>query len=273
VLLRVLFALPVAALAFACAHADTSRIRLLEGSQVLATMTPAQQNEDIKGYLATDPASIAALMPPPPADGSQAAKDDLEMFHAFNDHPSTERWQTAVGDDLTVYDRFSEQLGLPLDRLHLPSLVRLLNRASADALAVTAEAKKRFPRPRPYQVMQLKRVCGMPKAPSPQKGSIQGASYPSGHAVVSWVAALVMSESAPASAQAIVGRAVSYGDSRVVCGLHFPSDVEAGHKLASAIVARLFENPDFVRDLKCARREVEAVTHGEKAEDLPACQG
>jgi acid phosphatase (class A) len=210
-------------------------------------------------------------MPPPPADGSEAAKADLEMFHAIHDHPSTERWEAALGDDLTVYDRFSEQLGLPIDRQHLPTLVRLLNRASADAFAVTAVAKTRYPRPRPYQTMQLKQVCGMPKAPAPDKGSVQGTSYPSGHAVVSWVAALVMTEVAPSSAQAIVGRAVSYGDSRVVCGLHFPADVEAGHKLASAVVAHLFEVPAFVHDLKCARRELDAVSKGAHAEDLAAC--
>jgi acid phosphatase (class A) len=271
VLPRLIVALLAAALEIACAHADPSRIRLLEGSATLATLTPEQQGEDVKGYMTVDPVSIADLLPPPPADGSQGAVADLEMFHNIYDHASAERWEMALGDDATVYDRFSEQLGVPIDRKHLPSLVRLLNRAAADAFAVTAEAKKRFPRPRPYQAMKLKRVCGMPMAPSPEKESIQGSSYPSGHAVVSWVAALVMSETAPSSAQAIVGRAVSYGDSRVVCGLHFPADVEAGHKLASAIVARLFDIPAFVHDLKCARREVEAVSKGQHAEDLAAC--
>lgn len=269
---RLIVALCTAVLAVTCAQADPNRIRLLEGSVTLGKLSPQQQNEDVKGYLTVDSASLATRLQPPPADGSEAAKADLDMFHELYDHATSERWETALGDDATVYDRFSLQAGLPIDRQHVPGLVHLLNRAAVDAFAVTSVAKKSYARARPYQVMQLRRVCGMAKAPSPERGSVQGTSYPSGHAVVSWVVALVLSEVMPSSAQAVIGRAVTYGESRVVCGLHFPSDVEAGHRLASAVAARLFDEPAFVHDLKCARREFEAVSNGERAEDLPACQ-
>lgn len=268
---RFCIALAFSALGTSWAHADANRIRFLEGAGTLATLSPEQQAEEFPGYLDGDLSPLAAALPVPPPEGSADAKADLEMFHAINDHPSPERWALANDDDATVFNRFNEQLGIPVDRQHVPTLVRLLNRAATDALAATAIAKKRYARPRPYQVMQLNRVCGMPKAPAPETGSVQGSSYPSGHAVVSWVVALVLSEVSPSSAQAVVSRAVSFGNSRVVCGLHFPSDVEAGHKLAAAVTARLFENAAFVHDLKCARREVEAVQKGERAEDLAAC--
>nr|QQZ50764.1 hypothetical protein JKL49_05215 [Phenylobacterium glaciei] len=46
------------------------------------------------------------------------------------------------------------------------------------------------------------------------------------------------------------------GDSRVICGVHFQSDIEAGRTLASAMVARLHGDPDFQRDLAAARQEL-----------------
>jgi acid phosphatase (class A) len=69
-----------------------------------------------------------------------------------------------------------------------------------------------------------------------------------------------------------VSRATVYSQSRVVCGLHFPGDVEAGHALGAAIMGRLMEQPAFINDLRCARREYNAVIAGARSEDLPLCQ-
>jgi acid phosphatase (class A) len=84
--------------------------------------------------------------------------------------------------------------------------------------------------------------------------------------------ALVMMEAAPMQASTLISRAVGYGNSRVVCGLHFPSDVEAGRLIGAAIVDKLLAVPEFRRDLRCAKREYVAVAAGERSEDLPACQ-
>jgi acid phosphatase (class A) len=89
---------------------------------------------------------------------------------------------------------------------------------------------------------------------------------------VSWAAALVMMEVAPARAQQLISRAVSFGNSRIICGLNFPADIEAGHFVGAAVVDNLFTDPVFRRDLLCAKREFNAVSTGQKSEDLPACQ-
>ncbi|MEQ1754234.1 MAG: phosphatase PAP2 family protein [Micropepsaceae bacterium] len=268
---RLFAALVTCALVAGSAIASPDRIKLLEGPAALAKLTPEQQKEDGRGYLTADPVAIAAAMLAAPASDSPADKADVALFQEMYRSASAERFKTAQDDDATMYGRFNDQLGLALDREHLPTLVTLLNRVAADAFAVTSEAKKRYSRPRPYQRLKLKRVCGFDRAPAPEASPTKGTSYPSGHASVSWSVALVLMEVAPASAQAIIGRAVSYGNSRVVCGLHFPADIEAGHYLGSAVVARLFESPEFVHDLKCARREFEAVAAGETSADLPAC--
>jgi acid phosphatase (class A) len=157
------------------------------------------------------------------------------------------------------------------DRKRLPRFVLLLNRVAEDSFAASGEAKKRFPRPRPFQRFQMKRVCGQAVAPKPEASPTGGTSYPSGHAVVSWAVAMVMMEASPASAQSIVTRAVDYGQSRVVCGLHYPSDIDAGRLVATAVVEKLFALPEFRRDFQCAKAELQSVAAGMRSEDLPAC--
>jgi acid phosphatase (class A) len=251
------------------AQASPDRVKFLEGASA-ATLSPEQQNEEVKGYLVPGAVDLA-LVPAPPAVDSAQDKADVAWLKGSIARAGAERWQKAVADDASVYDRFSEALGLTIDRQTVPQLVRLLNRVSEDALAASGEAKKRFVRPRPFQRFALTRVCGQAKPPKPETAPTQGTSYPSGHAVVSWAAALVMMEAAPANASAIVTRAVSYGESRVVCGAHFPSDIEAGRILGAAVVDKLFTVPQFRRDLQCAKREVQGVMAGQRSEDLPAC--
>jgi acid phosphatase (class A) len=71
-----------------------------------------------------------------------------------------------------------------------------------------------------------------------------------------------LAELVPSRADAILQRGRDYGDSRVVCGLHYPSDVEAGRTIAAAALARLHADPAFRRALDEARSELaQAYAH------------
>ena len=71
----------------------------------------------------------------------------------------------------------------------------------------------------------------------------------------------------PASAQEQTGikegdvllRARSFADSRVVCGAHNLSAIQAGQINGSAIVARLHAEPAFQADMAAAREELAAL--------------
>lgn len=65
-----------------------------------------------------------------------------------------------------------------------------------------------------------------------------------------------MAELVPSRADAILQRGRDYGDSRVICGYHFPSDIEAGRLLAAGVIARLHADANFRRDLDAARSEL-----------------
>ncbi len=251
--------------------ASADRVRFLEGPAA-APLSADEKAEEVKGYLPAGAVDIGTVLTGPPAIDSAGDKADVAHVRQVNTHANALRWQRALLDDASVYDRFTEQLGFRPDRRRFPRFVRLLNRVSEDAFAAAGDAKKRFPRARPFQRFALTRVCGQARAPKPDASPSGGTSYPSGHAVVSWAVALVMMEASPQSAQAIVLRAVDYGESRVVCGVHFPTDIDAGHLVATAVIDKLFALPEFRRDFQCAKTELQSVATGMRAEDLPACQ-
>jgi len=80
-------------------------------------------------------------------------------------------------------------------------------------------------------------------------------SYPSGHTAIGWSWALILTEIAPERASEILQRGRSYGHSRLVCNVHWYSDVVQGQALAAAVLARLHKHAEFVDDLTQAREE------------------
>jgi acid phosphatase (class A) len=50
-----------------------------------------------------------------------------------------------------------------------------------------------------------------------------------------------------------------YGDARVISGVHYPSDVEAGRILGTMLVGVMQEDRRFRADFAAARRELRAV--------------
>ena len=83
--------------------------------------------------------------------------------------------------------------------------------------------------------------------PGEEKFLAGDGTYPSGHSAVGWGWALVLAELVPSRADAILQRGREFGHSRVVCNVHWQSDVEAGRFMASAAVARLHADPAFRR--------------------------
>jgi acid phosphatase (class A) len=57
------------------------------------------------------------------------------------------------------------------------------------------------------------------------------------------------------------------GDSRMICGVHYQSDVEAGRMLGAAMVSREHANAQFRADFAAARAELAKVS----AASAPSC--
>src|SRR5581483_6548251 len=205
------------------------------------------------GYLSGREVDFRLVLGPPPALDSRWDRADQATVLAYQDVDQA-RWQAAKLDEQQLYARFAEAFGRPIDQRSSPTVLTILDRALLDVDATTSRAKDHFSRPRPFQRMYLRRVCDKDDAPEPEEHPMHGASYPSGHSTHGWAVAMILARVAPDHADALMRRAEEYEESRLVCGMHFPTDLEAGHIVATAVVAHLDASREFQADLIRARR-------------------
>ncbi|RTZ76389.1 MAG: acid phosphatase [Gammaproteobacteria bacterium] len=208
------------------------------------------------GYLA--PGSLPdgrAFVPPPPAMDSVAFELDREISRKALTLQGSEHWKLAAADaDLDfppAAETFSCALDAPISEKETPHLYRLLHRTLTDAGLSTYTAKKKYRRKRPFM------INGKPNCtPDYTERLEKDGSYPSGHAAIGWAWALILSEVAPQRSDALLARGRAFGQSRVICNVHWQSDVIQGRYLGAATVARLHADAGFRKALAAARREV-----------------
>lgn len=207
------------------------------------------------GYLAgSSMPDLIRVLPATPAPGSARDNADRQVFRETRALADSERWKLAQRDDkLSVAALLSAlrcSMGMDLKANNAPHLVNLLARVFTDSMNATDPAKDHFQRKRPFLVDQGP-ICIIA---TPEFAKTF--DYPSSHATISWAFALILSEIEPANATQILARARTFGESRVVCGVHDVDAVEAGRIAGSAVVAALHGNQEFRIDLESARMEV-----------------
>ncbi|ATQ43335.1 acid phosphatase [Caulobacter mirabilis] len=231
--------------------------------------SPAVSHKDVKPYV--DPAVIAQpVLAPPPVEGSPEDADDVAAVMRRQAATDAARWKIAGDDADWLYDRFAEVVGAPLTRDRAPITVNMLNRVMRQVGRPVFDAKDVYKRARPYQRLQLSRVCGKGSAPAPDPDAAKRTSYPSGHSAYGWATALMLAQAAPEKAGAILERGRQYGESRIICGMHFPSDIEAGRLVATTVVSRLAASPAFRTDLACAKAELAGAAPSSECAKLAA---
>lgn len=211
----------------------------------------------LTGYLRPgDLDGKAILGPPPAADGAQG-RADRAIYEQTRALDGSARWKLAQADnDLWTggaMHRFSCALGREIGEAATPATQRLLHRVELDVRTVGTPPKDFYDRKRP-PLGDTRPIC-VPR----EKWMETNASYPSGHSMAGWSWALILAEIQPAKASDLMVAGREIGQSRVVCGVHFASDVAAGRELAAAMVARLHADPQFVADLKAAKAELSAA--------------
>jgi acid phosphatase (class A) len=210
-------------------------------------------------YLTADTVpNSEALLPPPPAAGSTALTLDLDINRNGFTLRDSPRWKLAAEDaDLTfpsAAGAFSCALNAPITEQETPHLYMLMRRTLADVMLTTAKAKNKYMRLRPF-VVNKEPTC----TPNDEQSLRKNGSYPSGHSTVGWAWALILSEISPEQTDAILARGRAFGQSRVICNVHWQSDVMEGRIVGAALIARLHADPVFRADLESAKTELAVV--------------
>lgn len=198
-------------------------------------------------------ASSLDLLPPPPEIGSLQWFNDEARYYWGLKQRNTPRGDQAAAD-ANVEDvamNFSDAFGTRITKEETPAIYKLVYKMREDAgdLA-TRSAKKYYNRIRPFKYYNV------PTCNSKQEGELStNGSYPSGHTTIGWAEALVLAEINPDRQNEILKRGFEMGQSRVICGYHWQSDVDAARVVASAVVARLHANKEFQKCLEAAKKE------------------
>ncbi|WP_435308147.1 acid phosphatase [Sebaldella termitidis] len=200
------------------------------------------------------------LLPPPPEVDSIAFLNDKAQYDKGKLLRNTPRGKQAYNDAHVSADgvpqAFSEAFGIPITQKTTPEIYKLLQNFREDAGDLsTRGAKVAYMRIRPFAFFE-EHTC----RPDDEKTLSKNGSYPSGHTAIGWAAALVLSEINPERQDEIMTRGYEMGQSRVICGYHWQSDIDAARVVASAVVAKLHSNQKFNEQLNKAKEEFRRIS-------------
>jgi acid phosphatase (class A) len=192
------------------------------------------------------------LLPPPPAAGSSQERAELdELLHLQATRTALEVQRAREDATLSIF-RFTDALGTPpkFNPQQLPLTAELFARIGREEGLFMNPAKNAFGRPRPFVTdKQLAPIVAEPPS----------ASYPSGHSTWAVACAIVLADMVPERRAQIFARADEYAHNREVGGVHYPSDVSAGHLAGTVLAAALFAQPRFIADELVAATELRAA--------------
>ena len=215
----------------------------------------AGTSSDVKTYLTLAQMPDAGVyLPPPPAENSVDFLADSARYEWGKSLRGTARGEQAVQDAQWeidyLLDIYAGPLGVKLTQAENPFLYNFLKKSLETINLGVTKAKAKYMRTRPYVHF------GEP-TPVPQDEEVlrTNGSYPSGHTVRGWGIALLLSELCPERQDAILQRGFAYGESRVIVGFHYQSDVNAARFAAAASLARMHADPLFMKDLNRAKKE------------------
>ena len=194
---------------------------------------------------------LAPLMEPPPVADSAEDKADLKAVIDAQAAASEDRKKQAfVDSDESVDVVLGSVLGPKFVLTNLPKTAALFARIGDSEDDTLDAAKPFFGRKRPW--------IGHPDEVKAIAKPTKSGSYPSGHTTRATLYAIVMSAMVPEKQREIWVRAHDYTYSRVVGGMHYPTDIDAGWRAGTAMAAVMMALPNFQADFAAAKAELRA---------------
>ncbi len=245
----VFLSLVLTASAFVSCASQTSKAASNGGANKSAAASQPAWN-----YLsAADQEKVAALIPEPADESSpQVRAFEAQLVAQMKAVAGPVLVAHAEADENDSLWQFATVMGPDFSRQQCPKIDGLFKRATADANRIKNAVKDRSHRLRPPSALEADaNYAGAQSQPSRSEDW----SYPSGHATRAALRASLLAAIAPEKEDALLKEAWFMCLSRMVRGVHFPTDITAGFILGAAIADVLLESEAFQRDLREAREE------------------
>lgn len=254
----------LAAILFVCGTLNIDAQSNQTTSSVTATVHPKKRvrkerkhrEKKDTPYFSTDELPNAAVyLPAPPDTANLLFVEDFLQYQWGKSIRNTPRGRQASWESLYGTARmatvFGEAMGIALSKEATPAIWRFMKRAGETGNKSTSKAKVKYMRVRPFARMNEHVSSEFDN----EEDLRHNGSYPSGHTGLGWGTALALAEMAPEYQDTILRRGYEYGQSRVIVGAHWQSDVDAGYLSASAAMARMHTSSEYQKDLEEARAE------------------
>lgn len=223
--------------------------RMAIGALVLAAALaggqPVRAEEPV--YIAAGQVDLAKVLAPAPLPESRTTTADFRILFELQASRTPAQVEQAKADVLRVLSGFSGAVGTDLSKKAAPITNEVIDRAWKQAYVLVIDAKKHWSRQRPY-LANAQIQLAVPAENTP--------SYPSGHATYGTLMAILLANIVPEKATAIFDRGWEMGFDRLIGGVHYPSDVDAGRITGSVLGAELLRSPALQADLARAAVEV-----------------
>ena len=207
------------------------------------------------------PNAVNWLPAPPEPNSTQFAYDLTQYMWGKGERLNEERAQQAIDNEVTeipeMAEQFSKPFGMEISKEKTPCIIHVLTRGVLTIRLCATKPKTTFIRLRPY--VRYNEPTLIPKDEDTLR---ENGSYPSGHSIRGWAMTLLLCEINPDAQDDLLALGYQWGQSRVIAGYHWQSDVDAGRILASAGYARLHTNEEFLADIAAARAEYKKLAAG-----------
>lgn len=215
---------------------------------VLVTLSAARAAH----FVAAEQIDMKATLPAPPAADSLVTLAELDVIVQMEEDRTPAQTDLARNPPTgNVFVFAAGVLGPWFTPENLPKTAALFSRIDQDGQPITAAAKSTYPeRLRPYLVDA--RVT----MPTSRPG---GSTYPSGAGYNTAVWASVLEVILPEYADALRARARFACWTRVIAGVHYPTDNTGGRILGDAVAQKLLALPAAQAALAEIRVEIESV--------------
>jgi acid phosphatase (class A) len=196
-------------------------------------------------------ASLNKAVGQPPKPQTVAADQDLAILLWLQKHRTPDQ----VAKSWLLLDRnivqFDRALGIDMTK-STPALVKGLTSFLKLVDGAKDSIKDRVQRPRPFVSHPEIQVCLPPES---------GWSFPSGHSAFFRSAAVLLADLAPERRERLLAVGLLGGTSRTMCGLHYPSDVEAGQQLGEAAALQILNSTQWqhFKQMPDVQKEIDKI--------------
>ncbi len=194
-------------------------------------------------------------LPAPPAPGSSQFMHDISQYYWGKDQRNDSlRAQKAIREAAyeikDMVPQFSDAFGMEISEEKTPAIYKVLYRGVETIRLSATNPKATYMRTRPYAYFNEPTLV-----PEEEEELRTNGSYPSGHTIKGWGMALILCEINPEAQDELFKLGYEWGQSRVIAGYHWQSDVDASRLLAAATYARLHTCKEYLNDLEKAKKE------------------